>query len=257
MDITEKRFWQKVEVIPGHECWEWSAYRMPNGYGKFKFNDKEGLAHRASWEIHFGPIPEGLFVCHHCDNPGCVRPDHLFLGTPQDNVDDMYAKGRDHRHGATHCGNGLHEWTEENICEEYGRKRCRPCMEDAYAVYYEANRDALNAQKTARYTENREEILANIRSDRAANPGKYRAWERAKRAANPDKYKARDKRYYDALSDEKRAKRKDCQRAWQAENREHINAMARASHAAHRDERNAKVRARRAAKKRASKLLGQ
>ena len=87
------RFWRYVQK--GDGCWEWSAARNGLGYGAFGLNRDDMMpAHRFSWELHFGPIPSGLFVCHHCDNPPCVRPDHLFLGTPLANVRDMVRKGR-------------------------------------------------------------------------------------------------------------------------------------------------------------------
>lgn len=85
-----KRFWDKVAIIPFHECWEWTACKNKSGYGDFD----TGLAHRVSWQIHFGPIPKGMVICHKCDNRGCVNPDHLFLGTQYDNLTDMRTKGR-------------------------------------------------------------------------------------------------------------------------------------------------------------------
>lgn len=95
---TQARFWKKVRR--GEGCWEWTGYRQSpvyGGHGLFRRGDgRVGMhgAHRASWEIHNGPVPTGLFVLHRCDNPPCVRPDHLFLGTQSDNVRDMDAKGR-------------------------------------------------------------------------------------------------------------------------------------------------------------------
>lgn len=75
------------------ECWNWSGCLDSCGYGKMRFG-RESLAHRMSWVLHGNVIPERHYVCHKCDNPRCVKPDHLFVGLQQDNVDDMFAKGR-------------------------------------------------------------------------------------------------------------------------------------------------------------------
>jgi hypothetical protein len=90
-----ERFWSKVNKSDG--CWTWTGSKTTAGYGLI-WNGKDTSApvyvHRLSWELHFGEIPDGLSVCHRCDNPTCVRPDHLFLGTDKDNSDDKITKGR-------------------------------------------------------------------------------------------------------------------------------------------------------------------
>ena len=94
MSTVEERFWAKVVKSDG--CWEWTAKHDKNGYGRFSPNGQYSQvpAHRFSWELHNGPVPEGMLVCHRCDNPECTNPNHLFLGTPQDNMDDKVRKGR-------------------------------------------------------------------------------------------------------------------------------------------------------------------
>jgi len=89
----EDRFWSKVSRGPG--CWVWTGSTI-RGYGQLSTTRSAGptLAHRFSWQIHNGPIPDAMQVLHRCDNPPCVNPDHLFLGDPKINSDDKIAKGR-------------------------------------------------------------------------------------------------------------------------------------------------------------------
>lgn len=92
-DSDIKRFWGKTQRRESG-CLEWMAGKFERGYGAFQIAGKTRKAHRLSWEISHGPIPSGMFVCHKCDNPACVDPEHLFLGTAKDNNQDMVNKGR-------------------------------------------------------------------------------------------------------------------------------------------------------------------
>ena len=86
----------KLDLVSG--CWEWQLHRLFSGYGIMgvQLGGKK-YAHRAAYEEFIGPIPDGMFVCHRCDNPSCCNPDHLFLGTPQENMNDKVKKGRQAR----------------------------------------------------------------------------------------------------------------------------------------------------------------
>lgn len=92
---VSERFWQRT--APRGECVEWTGCRNEYGYGLVSVARRSRRAHRVSWELANGPAPAGLCVLHRCDNPPCVDPAHLFLGTPADNTADMIAKGRDYR----------------------------------------------------------------------------------------------------------------------------------------------------------------
>ena len=90
----ERKFWAKVDKGDGAGCWLWTGKTNRDGYGVLTRQRKGWFAHRYSWTLANGDIPDGMMACHTCDNPPCIRPDHLFLGTRADNLRDMRAKGR-------------------------------------------------------------------------------------------------------------------------------------------------------------------
>lgn len=89
----EKNFWERVAIRSSNECWEWKDGKR-SGYGRLYHRGKYYSAHRISWHLHYGSIPEGMCICHHCDNKGCVNPKHLFIGTIADNNKNRDNKGR-------------------------------------------------------------------------------------------------------------------------------------------------------------------
>lgn len=111
-------------------CIEWLGSRDENGYGRVHCGGTPRLAHRVAWELENGPIPSGLCVLHGCDNPPCINPSHMFLGTQADNMRDMVKKGRQANATKTHCKYG-HPYSPENTYHmPAGGRDCRECMRE-------------------------------------------------------------------------------------------------------------------------------
>lgn len=89
------RFEERHVTVPEAGCWIWIGRCKASGYGRIGIGrNRQFMAHRVSWELHRGPIPAGKYVCHKCDTPACVNPDHLFLGSAEDNAKDRESKAR-------------------------------------------------------------------------------------------------------------------------------------------------------------------
>ncbi len=131
------RFWDKVEeAVERDGCWTWLGFKNKKGYGMFWLKGSMRYAHRVAWTLERGPIPADLQVCHHCDNPPCVRPDHLFLGTAKANVHDSMKKGRCLRaRGERVAGSKLSGFEVLEI-----RKKYRPGLGPKLAAEFGINR---------------------------------------------------------------------------------------------------------------------
>ena len=138
---VDERFWAQVEK--SDECWLWNGLILSNGYGQIKTPLGKKSVHRLSWEMHRGPIPRGMFVCHRCDVRECVNPDHLFLGTAADNNRDMREKLR-HVRGDRVRGSRL---TPQQAAEIRASDEPRSVLAERYGVSGTSIRN-IKARKT-------------------------------------------------------------------------------------------------------------
>jgi hypothetical protein len=125
-------FWEHYDIIDG-ECWIWRGGKNRQGQGVVRHEGKNWVTSRLAWILSFGEIPPKIYVCHTCDNPSCINPNHLFLGTPKDNTQDMIRKGRRRPERPK-----LKIWAECHPDRAYLAKGlCYPC-------YHKRRRDAKN-----------------------------------------------------------------------------------------------------------------
>jgi len=160
----EQRFWEYVDKKGDDECWLWTGYRTSTGYGMLsigKHRDqelrKDMKAHRLSYKIAYGELPDKLFVCHKCDVPLCVNPNHLFLGTQTDNMRDAAMKGRARKWdmmARAACSKG-HPYTEENMVMRtkngFSYRGCKQCARIKRIKSYQKNIDSERIKARARY----------------------------------------------------------------------------------------------------------
>ena len=131
MNDTDRVIAELSIPVPGPGCWIWLGSCDERGYGYLRFNGRNQRAHRASYETVNGPIPSGLSICHKCDTPSCVNPDHLFAGTQRDNLRDASAKKRIFNQTKTTCPKG-HPYEGANLfIARTGARGCRACMKAA------------------------------------------------------------------------------------------------------------------------------
>jgi hypothetical protein len=134
------RFWENVEIPPNeNDCWIWTGLKSKKGYGSISLIGKKMMrAHRLSWELYNKrEIPYWLLACHVCDNPSCVNPNHIFIGTHKDNARDSMKKGRffaTRKQPSGHCSLGHEPTISNTYTYPSGRKECRICRANRHGM---------------------------------------------------------------------------------------------------------------------------
>lgn len=141
--FPEKRFFRNVKKT--RTCWLWTAYRFPKGYGGFWIEGRTRFSHRVAWVFKNGKIKEDKFILHKCDNPPCVNPKHLFIGTTQDNVDDKIGKGRQ-LHGEKHTNAKL-TWNQVQQIRKYSGMITYREFSRVFGVHYSVIGDIIKFRK--------------------------------------------------------------------------------------------------------------
>lgn len=177
------RFMSKVNFFEKDKCWEWVGGKNEHGYGIFYFNKKFIKAHRFSLMINNGLSHDsylGGHVLHKCDNPPCVNPDHLYIGTQKQNMNDKIKRNRDHNLKKTHCKNG-HPYNKENTIittrkNGYVGRSCRVCKKvNALTYYYKSNTEEnkqIRNEKAKQYYYDNLEVMRRKSLDRYYNKKK-------------------------------------------------------------------------------------
>lgn len=163
------RFWSKVKITSTEGCWLWLGGKKRNGYGTFRSEGKTYTAHRVAWFYLYGELPPShMLACHTCDNPSCVNPSHLFLGTHSDNALDSVVKGRWANPKTTHCPHG-HPYAGENLrYTPDGARVCRTCASKRSSEFHKNNAERRGAERRERdrqnYAHKKDELNAKRRA---------------------------------------------------------------------------------------------